>query len=117
MEIQKQAEAYGPPLKYSSQDYNGGELYTAKIGGSVVVAQLLVLASESGRFIGDLWTHPQYRRRGIATALWRSAGCPLQTPNYQTGAGKAWAESVGGKEISLTSSDLDSIHSQGFSLR
>jgi hypothetical protein len=96
--------------------FQGGELYSAKEGNKVV-GQLLVVSRRGERYIGDLWTHPHYRRMGIATSLWRSAGCPAQTPGYETREGKAWHRSVGGREIRLTTSDLESLRDQGLTLR
>ena len=52
-------------------------------------------------FINDVWTHPDYRRQGLATALYRfaEASTELPTPIHSpclSADGRKWATAVGG---------------------
>jgi GNAT superfamily N-acetyltransferase len=77
---------------------------------------LLAKHAETGESMGALqwyphkikqvWTEPEHRRQGVATALWNeghrlaSENAKIPQPKHspdRTDAGNAWAKSVGGK--------------------
>ena len=56
--------------------------------------------------IGDVYTHPAYRRQGMASALWNVSRqmLPYTKPTHspeRTRAGDAWARAVGGRRPPL----------------
>jgi ribosomal protein S18 acetylase RimI-like enzyme len=88
---------------YTLAHWPGNAWGVAAFHGDQPVARLQVQheAGRSGRrVIGYIETHPEHRRRGLATAMWHLAqhhGGELMHDTKRTTDGTAWARSVGGQ--------------------
>ena len=63
------------------------------------IGKLVTDRHEGQPFLSWVSTHENHQRRGIARALWETAGRPLHVPGTQTDEGKAWADRVGGDNL------------------
>jgi GNAT superfamily N-acetyltransferase len=68
--------------------------------GTQQVGRLYWRDTEQGPEVGDVLVHPDYRRQGVASEMYRRAsehsGALLGHSTIRTGAGDAWARAIGG---------------------
>lgn len=87
------------PLRFEHDEHSGYHYLRAFTNGEPNPVGVISWRSDNGMFL-EAWTHKQYRRLGIATALWdeavrRQFTPPVQMTANQTDEGHAWASTLG----------------------
>ena len=74
---------------------NVGDVVRAHINGEEAGWMEISRTDDDEPFVGNIEVAEQHRRKGVGTAMWEAAGRPPHDlPEYQTDAGKAWANTT-----------------------